>query len=138
MKNIVILSLCLLIFGSCKKELDGIVKFPREIRITNTECLQTWQRLNFESIDYGTNIDMFEVKGWFGVIERDIATNPVKFDYSSGGDGFGFYIDSKDLGDSNFIYLRLTGYTNKGAIGVSSIYKFKKTVANDCVKWIAF
>lgn len=139
MKSTTIIAICLTLFFACKKDVDSLNKFPETIIINNNTCLQTWESLNFEAKNYGENVRRFDAKAWFGVEEKSIATtNPSKFDFSSGGDGFKFIISNRELGEANYIYVRLTGYGDKGLFGDSRIYKFKKVITNDCVSWNSY
>ncbi len=135
MKSTLIIVVCLLSFFACKKDLDSLNTFPQTIIISNSGCLQIWETLNFEAKNYGKNVHRFDVKAWFGTAENLIITNPNKVSFSSGGDGLKFVILNRDLEDANYIYVRLTGYGDSGIFGESNVYKFKKTIRNDCVTW---
>jgi hypothetical protein len=134
----VVILLSIFLTTSCKTD-EELYAFPTSITIENKECLQTWEQLIFQSSNRGSKIFSYGVIAWFGINERDIVVNPLKYNYSSGGAGFKFVIDVRDLGDNNYIFVQLDrNTTDKGSISGSKIYKFKKTVTTNCIKWVAY
>lgn len=125
------------VFFSCKKDVESYV-FPSSINIENKECLQIWDALNFQlENNYGSKIYLYSIYAWYGLSEDVITINPMKSDYST--DGIKFSIDQRQLGINKYIYIQLKGYaSDKGFIGDSKIYKFKKVVTNGCAKWIVY
>ena len=126
-----------LLLFSCKKDADPYI-FPSAIIIESKDCLQIWESLNFQvSNDYGSNIYLYSVYVWYGASEGAITINPLKTDYST--DGTKFTIGQNQIGENKYIFIQLKGYaSDKGFVGDSKIYKFKKTINNNCTKWISY
>lgn len=137
MKTLTTVLVCVIFLStSCKKSTDELYAFPTEIGVNNTDCLQSWNDIEFQISNHGTKIYMYQVYGWFGTKEDSIQVNQNKFDFSSGGTGFKFIIPQKSLENNTLIFIQLNGFSSdKGGIGTSKIYKFQKDNINGCVKW---
>ena len=139
MQKQILLVLGLLVATSCKKDTVDYYAFPDEIFVSKDTCLEVWQDLEFRVSNSGSKIVMYSVYAWVGTDKDSIQVNPNKFDYSSGGSGFRFYIPRTVLGSNSVIFVRLEGHaSDRGSIGNSKIYRFKKVVTNECVRWSAF
>ena len=137
-KYLVATILCSFLLFSCKTD-EEIYAFPTSISVENKDCLQKWEQLIFQGSNRGSKIYKYGVIAWFGINEQDIVMNPLKYNYSSGGSGFKFVIDVRDLGENNYIIVQLERHsTDEGRKGGSKIYKFKKSTVNNCVKWSSY
>ncbi len=135
---LVVILLSIFLTTSCKTD-EELYAFPTSIFIENKDCLQTWEQLIFQGSNRGSKIQSYDVIAWFGVKEQDIAINPLKYNYSSGGSGFKFVIDVRDLGENNYIFIQLErNTTDEGRMNDSKIYKFRKSNINNCVKWSSY
>jgi hypothetical protein len=126
---------------SCKKEFIPYI-FPNTYVVNKNNCVASWEELLFEASNYDDRIYLYQACAWYGTAETDIIENPSKFDFCSGGGGIRFVIDHNQLnqkGNVNYIFVRLKGYSNdRGYIGDSKLYKFKKITADNCLKWVAY
>ena len=136
-KYLVATILCSFLLFSCKTD-DELYSFPTSITVENKDCLQIWDPLNFQlSKDYGSNIYLYSVYAWYGLNEEAIKVDLLKYDYFTAG--IKFSLDLRQVGANKYIFLQLRGSArDKGFIGYSKIFKFKKIVTNDCIKWISY
>lgn len=140
MKKQILLALCLLMATSCQKNTVDYYAFPDEINVNKDTCLEIWEDLELQINNLpNSKIGRYQVYAWFGAREDLIQTNPNKYDYSTDTGSFKFYVPRKELGSNGFIFFQLKGFaSDKGYVGDSKIYKFKKIDTSGCVKWTAF
>lgn len=135
---LVVILLSTFLTTSCETN-EEIYAFPTSITVESKDCLQIWEQLIFQGSNRGSKIQSYNVIAWFGIKEQDIVMNPLKYNYSSGGSGFKFVIDVRDLGENNYITVQLErNTTDKGYKRGSKIYKLKKSTVNNCIKWISY
>ena len=140
MKKQILLVLGLLVATSCKKDTVDYYAFPDEINVSKDTCLEVWQDLELQIVKLpSSKIPWYRVYGWFGTDKDSIQINPFKYNFSTDTRNFRFFVPRTALGSNSIIFVQLEGNgTSKGSVENPKIYRFKKVVTNECVRWIAF